>query len=101
MPLLFQPVDVVYLDLLLQHVVQVEHALVNLTFQETSAPPAKQDIMTIQTATVSKLINFLSKFAEPFVPACDSYSSGSTSTSYCTCVGNAVFKCKQFIFSSL
>ena len=85
MLLFFQLVDVVHLDLLLHHVVQVEHALVNLTFQETSATPAKQDIMTIQTATVSKLINVLSKFAKPFVPACDNYSSGSTSTSYCTC----------------
>ena len=52
MPLLFQLVDVVHLDLLLHHVVQVEHALVNLIFLEANALHAKQDSMTIQTATV-------------------------------------------------
>ena len=54
MPLLFQLVDVVHLDLLLHYVVQMEHALVNLIFWEASALHAKQDFMTIQTATVSK-----------------------------------------------
>ena len=51
---MFQPVDVVHLDLLLHYAVQMEHALVNLTFLEANALHAKQDSMTIQTATVSK-----------------------------------------------
>ena len=55
---MFQPVDVVHLDLLLHHVVQVEHAVVNLIFLAASALHAKQGFMTIQTVIVRKMIIF-------------------------------------------
>ena len=90
---MFQPVDVVHLDLLLHHVVQVEHALVNLIFLAASALHAKQGFMTIQTAIVRKIINSLCKSDDHSFTACDCNISGSISTSCnssgeCTCKSN-------------
>ena len=60
MLLIFQAVDVVHLDLPLQHVVQVEHALVDQIFLEPSALHAIHHIMAIQIATVR--VYFLLKY---------------------------------------